>query len=97
MTDTDGVVDRPRAGWRPSERLIDALAVPWRPARWRDRYTADVLALIERKAKGEKIEPPVHEEPEAPDDLAAALEASLHGGRRRRASGRRAARRKARR
>jgi DNA end-binding protein Ku len=80
-----------------AERLIDALAVAWRPATWRDRYTADVMALIERKARGEEIEPPVHEEPEAPNDLAAALEASLHGGRRRRASARRPARRKARR
>ena len=44
------------------------------------------MRLIRRKAKGEEIEPPPREEPEAPGDLAAALEASLHGGRRRRAT-----------
>jgi len=70
--------------------LVDTLSTDWRPAAHRDRYTADVMRLIRRKAKGEEIEPPEIEEAEAPDDLAAALEASLgdrHGERRRRASG----------
>jgi DNA end-binding protein Ku len=77
-----------------ARRLVDALAADWRPAKHRDRYTEDVLALVRRKAKGEEIEAPEPQEREAPDDLAAALEASLHGGRRRRASsgGRRRAR-----
>jgi DNA end-binding protein Ku len=66
-----------------AQRLVDTLAEDWRPAKHRDRYTADVLALIRRKAKGEEIEAPEHEEPEAPDDLSAALEASLSGRRRR--------------
>lgn len=70
-----------------AQRLIDALAVDWRPAKHRDSYTADVLALIRRKAKGEEIEAPEPEEREAPDDLSAALEASLSGGRRRRRRG----------
>ncbi|MFL5818394.1 MAG: Ku protein [Conexibacter sp.] len=70
-----------------AERLVDTLADHWRPARHSDRYTADVLALIRRKAKGEEIEAPEREEPEAPDDLSAALEASLGGGARRRARG----------
>jgi DNA end-binding protein Ku len=70
-----------------AERLVETLATDWRPARYRDRYTEDVLALIRRKAKGEQIEAPEIEEPEAPDDLFAALEASI--GRRRRRSGRR--------
>jgi DNA end-binding protein Ku len=76
-----------------AQRLVDTLATDWRPARHRDRYTADVLRLVRRKAKGEEIEPPEHDEQEAPDDLAAALEASLggHGGRRRRAAPRRRA------
>src|SRR5829696_7678243 len=30
MTDTDGVVDTPRTGWRPTDRLIEALAVATR-------------------------------------------------------------------
>lgn len=72
-----------------ARRLVDALATDWRPVSHRDRYTAEVMRLIRRKAAGEEIEPPAVEEPEAPDDLAAALEASLggrHEGRRRRAS-----------
>ncbi len=67
-----------------AQALVEALATDWRPAKHRDRYTADVLALIRRKAKGEEIEVPEPEDRGAPDDLAAALEASLHGGRRRR-------------
>jgi DNA end-binding protein Ku len=71
-----------------AQRLVDTLATDWRAAKHRDRYTADVLALIRRKAKGEEIEAPEPEEREAPDDLSAALEASLSGGgRRRRARG----------
>jgi DNA end-binding protein Ku len=64
-----------------AQRLVETLASDWRPASHRDRYTADVMALIRRKAKGEQIEAPEPEERGAPDDLAAALEASL--GRRR--------------
>lgn len=78
-----------------AQRLVDALASDWRPASHRDRYTADVMRLIRRKAKGEEIEPPPREEPEAPDDLAAALEASVgagHGSRRRRSAPRRRSR-----
>jgi len=76
-----------------AQRLVDTLATDWRAAKHRDRYTEDVLALIRRKAKGEEIEAPEPEQREAPDDLAAALEASLqgHGGRRRRAAPRRRA------
>jgi DNA end-binding protein Ku len=80
-----------------AQRLVDTLAVDWRAARHRDRYTADVLALIRRKARGEEIEAPPEDRPEAPDDLTAALEASLgrrrtrgaQHGRRRRAKARR--------
>jgi len=70
-----------------AQRLVDTLAGDWRAAKHEDRYTADVLALIRRKASGQEIELPEHEEPEAPDDLSAALEASLGGGRRRRTRG----------
>jgi len=102
MRFADEVVDRsdlraPALRRQPSPKeiemaraLVDALATDWRPAAFRDRYTGDVMRLIRRKAAGEEIEPPEVEEPEAPDDLAAALEASLggrHGGRSRRASG----------
>jgi DNA end-binding protein Ku len=68
----------------PSEReiemagkLVESLAAKFEPHKYRDTYRDAVLKLIERKAKGEEIEPP--EEPEGDDekDLAAALEASL--------------------
>jgi non-homologous end joining protein Ku len=48
-----------------------------------------VLELIERKAAGEEIDLAAQEEPEHGDDLAAALEASLRGGRGRRAKAKR--------
>jgi DNA end-binding protein Ku len=80
-----------------AQRLVDTLASDWRPAKHRDRYTADVMRLIRRKASGEQIEAPQPEEREAPDDLTAALEASLHGGRRRRAAPKARRRAKARR
>jgi DNA end-binding protein Ku len=80
-----------------AQRLVETLAGDWIPAKHKDRYSADVMALLRRKAKGERIEPPAPEEREAPDDLAAALEASLHGGRRRRGTPARRRRAKARR
>jgi DNA end-binding protein Ku len=98
MRFADEVVDRrdlrvPALRREPSSKeiemaqtLVETLATDWRAARHRDRYTADVMKLIRRKAKGEEIEASEPEEREAPDDLAAALEASLHGGRRRRAA-----------
>ena len=67
-----------------AQRLVDALAVDWRAAKHRDRYTADVLALIRRKAAGKEIEPPEPQEDTATDDLSAALEQSLSDRSRRR-------------
>lgn len=67
-----------------ARRLVETLAADWRPARHKDRYRADVLALIERKDGGEEIEPPPREQAEPSDDLAGALEASLKSRPRRR-------------
>jgi DNA end-binding protein Ku len=69
---------------KPSQReikmassLVDGLHTDFDPSEYEDTYRADVLALVERKAAGKNIELPAEEEPEAADDLLAALEASL--------------------
>ncbi|HEX4467141.1 MAG TPA: Ku protein [Solirubrobacteraceae bacterium] len=60
-----------------AEALIDSLSESWRPSAHTDRYRKDVLALIKRKAKGEKAQEPEHEAPEPPTDLLAALQESM--------------------
>jgi DNA end-binding protein Ku len=62
-----------------AERLIDTLAGPWQAAGHKDRYRADVMALIKQKAKGEPIKAPRHAAAKAPDDLIGALQQSLDG------------------
>jgi DNA end-binding protein Ku len=69
---------------KPSEReiemaasLVDGLHRDFDPSEYEDTYRAAVLELVERKAAGKNIELPPDEEPEAADDLLAALEASL--------------------
>jgi DNA end-binding protein Ku len=57
--------------------LVNGLHTDFDPSEYEDTYRADVLALVERKAAGKNIELPTEEEPEAADDLLAALEASL--------------------
>jgi DNA end-binding protein Ku len=59
--------------------LIDSLAAEFDATQYRDEYREEVLALIERKAKGEEVVAAASEEPaptKAPD-LMAALEESL--------------------
>jgi DNA end-binding protein Ku len=62
-----------------AEQLIDSLTTDFDPGKYHDEYRDQMLALIERKAKGEKIVMrPVSEEPRHKGhDLMAALEASL--------------------
>ena len=62
-----------------ASKLVEALAGEFKPDKYRDTYTEAVMELIERKSKGETIEPPSREKPEETDDLMAALEASLSG------------------
>jgi DNA end-binding protein Ku len=62
-----------------AKQLIDSLASDFDASDYRDEYREELLALIERKAKGEEI---VESEAEAPKptrapDLMAALEESL--------------------
>jgi DNA end-binding protein Ku len=83
-----GDIDVPKPGRGPGERevktaaqLIDSLHARFRPEDYEDEYREAVLAVIERKRKGEPIEP--EQEPDAGDggDLMAALKASLDGAR----------------
>jgi DNA end-binding protein Ku len=64
-----------------AEQLVDSLHEDFDPTDYEDTYREAVLDLIDRKAKGKKIERPEFEEREETDDLAAALEASLKGSR----------------
>jgi DNA end-binding protein Ku len=63
-----------------AEQLVESLHKQFRAGAFKDTYRERVAELIKRKAKGEEIELPEYEEPEAPDDLMAALEASLGNG-----------------
>jgi DNA end-binding protein Ku len=55
---------------------------PFRPAALHDEYRQAVLAAIDRKADGEDIVAADEPDAEPPDDLMAALQASLGNGRR---------------
>jgi DNA end-binding protein Ku len=78
----------PRGG-EPSERelkmaeqLVASLAAPFEPERYPDVHRERVLALVEKKAAGEVIEPPPPEEgPARVVSLADALSASLAAAR----------------
>jgi DNA end-binding protein Ku len=62
-----------------AKQLVDSLAGDFEPAKYRDTYREQVLALIERKAQGEEIaiQPPAEEVPAPAPDLMSALKASL--------------------
>jgi DNA end-binding protein Ku len=67
-----------------AEQLVESLAAPFEPERYPDVHRERVLALVERKAAGEVIEPPAAEEaPARVVSLADALSASLAAARRR--------------
>ena len=75
-------VDEPKRA--PSERevsmastLVDSLSTGWKPERYEDTYRDRLLELVKRKEAGEELDLPEPQAPEASDDLAAALEASL--------------------
>jgi DNA end-binding protein Ku len=62
-----------------AEQLVDSLSAKFNPDKYHDEYRQQVMDLVERKAKGEKIVlRPTEEEPATKGgDLIAALEASL--------------------
>jgi DNA end-binding protein Ku len=58
--------------------LIESLACPWNPARYEDEYEKRLKKIVQRKRKGQTVEPPKREkEPSPVPDLMAALEQSL--------------------
>jgi DNA end-binding protein Ku len=78
-------LDLPSPQRKPSDReiemagkLVKSLAAKFAPESYEDTYREAVLAVIERKAKGEEIvEEPEETKQQDADDLMAALEASL--------------------
>jgi DNA end-binding protein Ku len=62
-----------------AKQLIGSLAGDFEPQKYEDTYREEVLALIERKARGEEIaiQPPRAEAAEPVPDLMSALKASL--------------------
>jgi DNA end-binding protein Ku len=77
-------LDVPRAARKPDKReiamaqkLIESLHEEFRPERLHDEHREAILAAIKAKAKGKEITAEEEPETEAPDDLMAALEASL--------------------
>jgi DNA end-binding protein Ku len=58
--------------------LIEALACPWDPSRYEDRYEKRLKKIVQRKRKGQTVEEPEREKEPAPvPDLMAALEQTL--------------------
>ena len=79
-----GDLDLARVQRKPSDReikmassLVDGLHTKFDPSAYKDSYRDAVMKVVKAKASGKNIEPPADEEPEAADDLLAALEASL--------------------
>jgi DNA end-binding protein Ku len=71
-----------------AQQLVDSLAEPFEPERYRDTYREQVLDLIERKAAGEEIAvQPAAEEAAPVPDLMSALKASLDAVRERTGDG----------
>jgi DNA end-binding protein Ku len=62
-----------------AKQLVESLAGPFEPEKYRDTYREDVLALVERKAAGEEVavQPAIEEAPAEVPDLMSALQASL--------------------
>jgi DNA end-binding protein Ku len=61
-------------------QLVESLHDRFKPDAFTDSHREQLLELIKRKANGEEIEIPERADPEQSDDLMAALEASLGGG-----------------
>lgn len=111
LVDTSALEFPTAEGIRPQElemakALVNSLAAEWEPSRYTDEYRANLMRIIEAKAKGTHIELPTAEQPKQAevvnlmDRLRQSLEQSRHSATRtttRRASpGRKATAQKAR-
>ena len=67
---------------RLATQIIESLASEWDPRRYHDTYAEEMRDLIDRKAKGKKIEAPTPEPEKKAEviDLMSALQASLERG-----------------
>jgi DNA end-binding protein Ku len=79
-----GDLDVPKASRKPTKkevdmaaRIVESLHGRFEPEAFEDTYRGRVLELISRKASGKKFELAHPDEGSEPDDLTAALEASL--------------------
>jgi DNA end-binding protein Ku len=91
----EAVTDLPaRVSVNPRElgmarQLIESLSAKWDHSKFEDKFRDQVRTLIQKKAKGQKIEVVEEAPPEAQVvDLMEALKASLHGGKPRKRGGR---------
>ncbi|MFQ5837241.1 MAG: Ku protein [Thermoplasmata archaeon] len=57
--------------------LIQTLTAPFDMSKFKDRYREAILEVIEAKVEGREVEAPAVEQRESPEDLMAALKASL--------------------
>jgi DNA end-binding protein Ku len=79
-----------------AKTLIENLAATWDPGKYRDRYRSQLLDLLKKKAKGQKLPEPSTEEGGEVVDLMEALRQSVAATKRRSApASRKAASRKA--
>jgi DNA end-binding protein Ku len=67
-----------------AEQLVASITGDFEPQRWQDEYRKRVSALIEAKARGEKLEPLQPRAQPEPTSLAASLKASIAAARERR-------------
>ena len=67
-----------------AELLVDTLAGPWEPERYRDEYRDRLLALIEGRASSEQLEEPDVQPASGVEELMAALTASVEAAKARR-------------
>src|SRR4051795_6391553 len=81
-------LDLPKPSRKPSKReldmagkLVDSLEADFEPEDFEDTYRELLLEYIEAKAKGKVASLPKRTEADDPDDLMAALEASVAGSR----------------
>jgi DNA end-binding protein Ku len=76
---------RPRVDKKELEMaatLIERFTTSFDHAKYEDEYRARLLAVVERKRKGEEVHAPPEEEAAAPTDLLEALRASVEAARR---------------
>ena len=66
--------------------LIERFTSSFDHSKYEDEYRSKLLAVVERKRKGDEVHAPKEEEPSAPSDLLEALRASVESARKSRGS-----------